>query len=1053
MKWSLKSSSIFRKRRDARRQLVVIAVLASTCFAYRAYGLDPERTMSQYAREQWGRERGFPGGSVTAITQTRDGYLWIGTDQGLMRFDGVNFRVFGQASPTTFSIGAVQELMADGAGDLWILLQSTKVLRYHDGNFELGREEAEFGITSVSKRRDGSVLLSSLAYGALHYRAGKYESLTPSAYLASSALSGTAELGDNLSTRLSWAEGVVTHRLAEPNSAVISMAETADDKIWLGTRDKGLFYISQARVYASGMELPDARINCLLTGQREGLWIGTDQGMARWDGTKISPQVPASLRHSKILTMVRDRDGNLWVGTARGLVRMNGDGASAVEDNPREQQTITALFEDREGNLWIGTPRGVECLHDSAFVTYTVTSRPSESSGPIYIDGQERVWFGPTEGGLSWMRGETMVSVNSDRLNQDVVYSIAGGKSEVWIGRQQGGLTSLRYVAGSLVARTYTEADGLAQNSVYTVHPSRDGSVWAGTLSGGVSRLKDGKFTTFTVANGLGGNSVASIEDAASGTMWFGTPGGLSELIKDRWRTYTTKDGLPANDVRCLLQDSSGVLWIGTTGGLAFLKASHVYAGGEGKELLRETVLGMAEDHGGFLWMVTLHHVLRVSRAALLAGNLRDEDIREYTLSDGLRGTEGVRRDRSVAEDLQGRIWLSMNRGLSMVVPSRANGESVPAIAHVETVSVDGSPVDLQGFLRIPASASHRRVSIDYAGLSFAVPDRIRFRYRLDGFDQGWSEPVSSRRAIYTNLGPGSYRFRVVASNSDGLWNGSEAAIPFRVEPTFWQARWFQLSSVIALAGLTWFLYRLRLYQVSRQFDMRVEERIGERTRIARELHDSLLQGFQGLLFHLQAAQNMLPERPQEAKRALDSVLDQGDQALTEARNAVQDLRSSSTVHDDLSEALAVAAEELAAQNSSVKFRVLVEGKPRSLDPILRDEIYRFAREALRNAYSHAHAQNIEAEITYADLRFVLRIRDDGTGIDPKVLFSGSRAGHWGLPGMRERAKNFGGKMEVWSEGGAGTEVELTIPASIAYGVPSTSGRFRFAGGKGTPGS
>jgi ligand-binding sensor domain-containing protein len=1054
MKWSLKSSSIFRKRSDARRWLVigVIAGLASTCCAYRAYALDPDRTMSQYAREQWGRERGFPGGSVTAITQTRDGYLWIGTDQGLIRFDGVNFRVFGQASPTTFSIGAVQELMADGAGDLWILLQSTKILRYHDGKFELGREEAEFGITSVSTRKDGSALLSSLAYGALHYRAGKYESLTPSAYLASSALSGTPELGDNLSTRLSWAEGVVTHRLAEPNSAVISMAETADGKIWLGTRDKGLFYVSQARVYASGMELPDAKINCLLAGQREGLWIGTDQGMALWDGTKISPaQVPASLRHSKILTMVRDRDGNLWVGTARGLVRMNGDGASAAEESPREQRTITALFEDREGNLWVGTPRGVECLHDSAFVTYAVTSRPSESSGPIYIDEQERVWFGPTEGGLSWMRGGTMVSVNSDRLNQDVVYSIAGSKSEVWIGRQQGGLTSLHYVAGSPVARTYTEADGLAQNSVYTVHQSRDGSVWAGTLSGGVSRLKDGKFTTYTVANGLGGNSIASIEDAPTGTMWFATPGGLSELIKDRWRTYTTKDGLPANDVRCILHDSSGVLWIGTTGGVAFLKASHVHAGGGDNGLLRETVLGMAEDHGGFLWIVTLNHVLRVSRVALLAGKLRDEDIREYTLSDGLRGTEGVRRDRSVAEDLQGRIWFSMNRGLSVVVPSRANRESVPAIAHVETVSVDGSPVALQGFLRIPASASHRRVSVDYAGLSFAVPDRVRFRYRLDGFDQGWSEPVSSRRAIYTNLGPGSYRFRVVASNSDGLWNGSEAAVPFRIEPTFWQARWFQSSSVIALACLTWLLYRLRLYQISRQFDIRVEERLGERTRIARELHDSLLQGFQGLLFHLQAAQNMLPERPQDAKRALDSVLDQGDQALAEARNAVQDLRSSSAVHDDLSEALAVVAEELAAQNPSVKFRVLVEGKARNLDPILRDEVYRFAREALRNAYSHAHAHNIEAEITYADLRFVLRIRDDGAGIDPKVLVLGSREGHWGLPGMRERAKKFGGKMEVWSEGGAGTEVELTIPALIAYGGPSAPGRFLFAGRKGAP--
>ncbi len=758
-----------------------------------------------------------------------------------------------------------------------------------------------------------------------------------------------------------------------------------------------------------------------------------------------------SLRQSQILSLIRDRDANLWVGTAGGLVRVNGNGISAKGVNTQDQGTVTALFEDREGNLWVGTPRGIECLRDSAFVTYAIPGQASESSGPIYIDQEDRVWFGPIEGGLKWMRGGEVQSIRSDLLHQDVVYSITGSKSELWIGRQQGGLTNLRNIGGSIVASTFTEKDGLAQNSVYTVHQSGDGTVWAGTLSGGVSRLQDGKIKTYTVADGLGANSIASIADAPDGTTWFATSGGLSELAKDHWRTYTTREGLPTNDVSCILQDSSGILWIGTTGGLAFLKAGHLSTGGAGRESLHESVLGIAQDRGGSLWIVTLNHVLRVSRAALLRGELRDEDIREYGLPDGLHGTEGVRRDRSVAEDLHGNIWLSMNRGLSVVVPSRADGESVPAIAHVETVAVDGNPVAMEPAVRIPAS--HRRISFDYTGLSFAVPDRVRFRYRLDGFDQSWSEPVSSRRAIYTNLGPGTYRFRVVASNSYGLWNGSEAVVPFHIEPAFWQSWWFQLSSILALACVTWLFYRLRLYQISRQFDMRVEERIGERTRIARELHDSLLQGFQGMLFHLQAAQNMLPERPQEAKQALDSVLDQGDQALAEARNAVQDLRSSSTIHDDLSEALAVAAEELAAQNGSVKFRVLVEGKPRNLDPILRDEVYRFAREALRNAYSHAHANHIEAEITYADLRFVLRIRDDGTGIDPKILFSGSRAGHWGLPGMRERAKNFGGEMEVWSEGGAGTEVELTIPGSIAYGGPSTSGRFRFAGRKGTPGS
>ena len=259
------------------RQLVisVIAGLACSFWAPRASALDPGRTMAQYMSDQWGIDRGFPGGSVTAITQTRDGYLWIGTNKGLIRFDGFDFRVVPQATPTTLSIGAVQQLVVDGEGGLWILLQNTKVLRYHDGKFELGREEAEFGITSVSRQRNGTVLLSSLAYGALQYRAGKYQSLTPSAYSTSSTANQTTATSDNLSSRLSWATGVATHRFAEPNSAVISTAETADGTVWLGTRDKGLFYMREGRVYPSGMKLPDDK-NQLPARRREGRVVDRD---------------------------------------------------------------------------------------------------------------------------------------------------------------------------------------------------------------------------------------------------------------------------------------------------------------------------------------------------------------------------------------------------------------------------------------------------------------------------------------------------------------------------------------------------------------------------------------------------------------------------------------------------------------------------------------------------------------------------------------------------------------------------------------------------------
>jgi signal transduction histidine kinase len=346
-------------------------------------------------------------------------------------------------------------------------------------------------------------------------------------------------------------------------------------------------------------------------------------------------------------------------------------------------------------------------------------------------------------------------------------------------------------------------------------------------------------------------------------------------------------------------------------------------------------------------------------------------------------------------------------------------------------------------------SPSQRRIVINYSALSLTASDRIRFRYRLDGFDHGWSDPTVTRQAIYTNLEPGSYRFRVTASNSYGLWNGSDATIPFRIDPAFWQAWWFRLWAVLFLAGLTWLIYRLRQLQISRQIDMRVEERTNERTRIARELHDSLLQGFQGLLLHLQAAEHMLPAQPGEAKRAIEKVLDQGDQALAEARRAVQGLRASVLGPHDLVQALSATGKELAVGDNSVQFRMLVEGKPRNLEPGFRDEAYRFGREALRNAFSHAKAQNIEAEITYGEVRLILRVRDDGIGIDPKVLSQGSRAEHWGLPGMRERAESLGAEMELWSESGAGTEVQLTVPAAIAY--QEAPERFRFFRRKRTP--
>ncbi|MGA2420884.1 MAG: two-component regulator propeller domain-containing protein, partial [Candidatus Acidiferrum sp.] len=648
--------------------------MAVSC-ACQAYATDPDRTIAQYMREHWGSEKGFTGGSVTAIAQTPDGYLWIGTEKGLTRFDGLSFQPFPQATPTTFPIGPVQDLVTDAQGNLWVLLQSTKILRYHDGKFELGREEVEFGITSITRRVDGTVLFSSLALGTLRYHDGKFEGLRPVPDPASPPSTAASKSSDDLSSRFSWATGVITHRFAEPNSAVISMAETSDGTIWLGTRDKGLFYFKDGRVSVVDKDPHHGKINCLLALHDSELWIGTDDGMVRWDGKELTrEEVPPGLRHAAILSILQDHDANIWVGTRNGIFRYNSQGLSSLTDGtPPSNTAVSALFEGREGNVWVGTSQGIERFRDSAFVTYTTAhDLPSQNIGPVYVDPEDRTWFAPLDGGLYWLKGGQTVRITAAGLDKDVVYSIAGGKNGVWLGRQRGGLTHLYYPNGTLTAETYTQADGLAQSSVYAVYEAFDGGVWAGTLNGGVSELKNGRFTNYTSSSGLASNTLASIAEGSDGTMWFATPNGLSSLLHGRWHTFGTRDGLPSENLTCQLIDSHGILWIGSAAGLAFMQSDRVLTPRDAPPHLREQILGIAEDRTGFLWISTVDHIFRVERRKLWAGTLQEADVRVYGLTDGLAGTEGVKRQQSVFADARGHIWFSTNRGLSVVDPVRA---------------------------------------------------------------------------------------------------------------------------------------------------------------------------------------------------------------------------------------------------------------------------------------------------------------------------------------------------------------------------------------------
>ena len=982
--------------------------LGILCFFSDARALDPDRMLSQYVREQWNAETGFSGGAVHAITQTPDGYLWIGADGGLLRFDGINFR-------TVSSSGPVLDLIADADGDLLVRLPGEVLLRHPNGKFAsinaAGGLIASY-VTAMLREPDGSVLLSDLLMGLLRLRDRKLE------VLVSAAVFRTPPVA-------------------------ISLASTSDGRVWIGTLGAGLLYVFQGQVYSVAAALvTDRKTNCLLPDMGNQLWVGTERGLLRWNGTQITPAGFPSLEHAMIMALLRDADSNVWAATDRGLFRINGQGVSFSPENAiLGGGAVNTLFEDREGNLWVGGGRGLERIRNSAFVTYSrEAGLPAEDNGPVFADSKNRIWSAPATGGLYVLANGRVEPVRAPGLAQDVVYSIAGGKDEIWLGRRNGGLTRLRYERGRVTAQTYTERNGLAQNSVFAVYGARDGTMWAGTLSGGASRLKDGRFITYTAASGLASNTVNSILETRDGTTWFATPNGLSSLAAGSWKTYTSKDGLPSENVNSLLEDSSGVLWIATDKGIAFYSSGKIQAPRETPAPLGEPIFDIAQGPKGSLWIATAHHVVKMNPGSLM-GLTNQMDWREYKRSDGLESTEGVRRQKSVVVDALGKVWFSMSRGLSVIDPSHTTGSSAPAIAHVESVLADSSAIDVAEPVRVPPSP--KRITFSYTGLNLAAPERVRFRYRLDGFDPSWSEPTASREAVYTNLSPGHYRFRLIACNGDGVWSEPGDVLAFSILSAWYQTFWFLLLCVVAFLLLSSSIYQLRLKRVSAQFNMTLEARVSERTRIARDLHDTLLQTFSASLLRLQSVSRMLPGRPEEAKKRVESAIEQASNAIAEGRDAVHQLRGGGPATVDLAQSINSFVSELAGSCSGdnpPEFHVQVEGTPRNLNPLVHDEAYRIAAEALRNAIQHAGPRHIEVEIRYDEQQLRLRIRDDGKGIDPDVLEQGQLPGHWGLRGMRERAKLLGGNFEVWSrsEAGSGTEVELIVPAASAYLRPAS---------------
>jgi signal transduction histidine kinase len=453
------------------------------------------------------------------------------------------------------------------------------------------------------------------------------------------------------------------------------------------------------------------------------------------------------------------------------------------------------------------------------------------------------------------------------------------------------------------------------------------------------------------------------------------------------------------------------------------------------------------QDNDRSMWLYLACGLVRITQSELDAWVAAPSRVIRTTLFDEY---DGVRSHSAaggfeplMTKTADGKIWFLPWDGVSVIDPHNLHENKLPPPVHIEKITADDKMVEISNGMHLPTGVRH--LDIDYTALSLVVPENVHFRVKLEGEDKDWRELVNVRHVEYTNLPPKRYKFRVLACNNSGVWNEEGAMLDFVIPPAWYQTNWFRAACVAAFLAMIWGIHELRVRQLAAQFNMRLEERVAERTRIARDLHDTLLQSFQGLILRLQAVLIQIPKRPEKACEILESALVSADQAIAEGRTAVQELRlggetSLERMLLDLSRELASSQN---AGDSSPTVRVIVEGKRRPRRSMIRDEVNRIARELLRNAYRHAHAQNIEAELRYDEDAFLLVVRDDGKGIDPIVLKNRGRAGHWGLPGMYERAEGIGARLDIWSEAGAGTEVRLTVPAGIAYEKSDDGGRFK----------
>ncbi len=969
---------------------LTVAVLCTLVLAQASFALDPSKALTQYAHRIWGQEEGLFQPTVYAILQTHDGFLWLGTQDSLIRFDGVHFHEFSETGRPVLNRSLIRALLEDDEKNLWIASIGAGVARISpDGS--LKRYTTKEGLPS-----DTTFCLASDSDGSIWVCTNQ----------------GLARLkGERVR--------VFTTRDGLPSNQIRATCEAKDGTRWVAGLDFGLsrWNGSQFTAY-SNPRLHAGAATALLCGENGSVWAGDSSGLTEIRDGKLRRLTAANgLPDNEVSSLAAGPDGSVWVGTNDGISRYkNGEISVYRTRDGLSHSVVLSLYIDREGSLWAGTKDGLDEFTDGKVTPYTTSEGLlSNDAGPVLDDGAGHLWMGTMGSGLNVLDdGHFHAFTMRDGLASNTVLSLArDGRGGLWVGTDKG----LNRIAHGKIVAAYATANGLSGPEVTALATDQAGILWAGT-NVGLDRFNGTRFASAALSGRIRSRVVALAPGNSRGLFVSLDDLSVDYLRGPEMRGYSLNINHP---VDCYLVDSARqTVWMGTSGsGLLRWKNSVITHIRVKDGLYDNRIYSILQDDSANFWMASSKGIFRIRTQDLEDfANGRTRTFNSIPFSTGQLRFEcrsGVQPAASRTPD--GRLWFSTNNGLVVVDPNHLiNNRAAPPVS-VTAVFINGKPVEARGGIEL--KPFERNLEIRYAGLSFIAPEKVTFRYMLSGFDKSWVDAGSRREAFFTNLPPGNFRFQVVARNADGIWSKHPAILGITIQPRLYQRRWFWplLSVLLALAIAAF--YRMRIRRLRNNFDLV----LAERTRIARELHDTLLQGLSGITMQMQALWTRLPGSRE--KNALRGIIADAGNCATEARRSLWGLRTLGPGSEEFADKLRKIARQAVA-DKAIRLVLRVDSVSLSAFPDLQYQLLRVAQEAISNSVRHSQANTLKVHLSLQSANLHLTIQDDGIGISGDPEAAGGE--HFGVKGMRERAAEIGAELIISSSPGHGTKVSISLP-------------------------